>query len=54
MVRENSGIEIGALKPCYRCHGTGYFPEYNHVEDGICFRCRGAKYEQLIDSFPGD
>ena len=34
--------------PCKRCGGYGYFPEYEHVENGICFRCRGEKYEELI------
>lgn len=36
------------LTPCLRCGGTGYFPEYKHVEHGICFRCRGARFEELI------
>ena len=43
------GVDIGSLTPCYRCYGAGWFPEYKHVEAGICFRCRGAKYEELID-----
>jgi hypothetical protein len=34
--------------PCYRCHGAGHFPQFSHVEYGICFRCRGERYEQLI------
>ena len=37
------------LTPCYRCGGKGYLPQYKHVEDGICFRCRGEKYEEYID-----
>lgn len=36
--------------PCVRCHGTGFFPQYKHVEHGICFRCRGCRYEELIPS----
>ena len=40
------------LTPCSRCNGTGYFPEYNHVENGICFRCRGARFEEFIQNFP--
>ena len=31
--------------PCPRCRGAGFFPEYLHVEEGICFRCRGARFE---------
>lgn len=34
--------------PCTRCGGTGYFPEYRHVENGVCFRCRGERYEESI------
>lgn len=33
--------------PCSRCHGTGYFPEYRKIQNGICFRCRGECYEEL-------
>lgn len=34
--------------PCKRCDGMGYFPEYKKVQGGICFRCRGLRYEELI------
>ena len=34
--------------PCHRCQGTGYFPEYRKVQNGICFRCGGARFEELI------
>ena len=27
---------------CMRCGGTGYLPEYNHVEGGVCFACGGS------------
>lgn len=33
---------------CNRCNGAGHFPEYDHVQNGICFRCNGLKYEELI------
>lgn len=26
---------------CDRCGGSGYIPEYKHVENGICFKCWG-------------
>jgi 5-methylcytosine-specific restriction endonuclease McrA len=45
---DENGIEIGSLTPCLRCHGAGWFPEYKHIEEGVCFRCNGAKYEELI------
>ena len=36
------------LTPCSRCGGAGYFPEYRHIQGGVCFRCRGDRYEELI------
>lgn len=47
---ENGFMKEVSLTPCSRCNGTGYFPEYEHVENGICFRCRGARFEELIQS----
>jgi hypothetical protein len=46
---DKNGNKIGELTPCHRCCGAGIFPEYYHVENGICFRCRGARYEELIN-----
>ena len=37
------------LTPCYRCGGTGYFPQWRHIESGICFRCWGMRFEELIN-----
>lgn len=39
---------IDNYKYCTRCYGAGWFPEYTHVQKGICFRCNGARYEQVI------
>lgn len=39
---------LGHYKYCERCHGAGVFPEYSHVQNGICFRCHGLRYEELI------
>ena len=36
--------------PCYRCGGSGYFREYRHILGGICFRCRGLRYEELFNT----
>jgi hypothetical protein len=44
---DKNGSQI-KLTPCHRCHGAGHFPEYNHVQWGICFRCNGNKFEELI------
>jgi len=46
--RDSLGNNIGELTPCSRCGGTGEFPEFYHVEEGICFRCNGAKYDEFI------
>ena len=27
---------------CPKCGGSGYLPEYKHVEHGKCFRCDGT------------
>ena len=45
---DKDGIELDKLNPCSKCFGAGYFPEYKHYYEGICFKCNGAKYEQLI------
>lgn len=34
--------------PCFRCSGIGQFAEFKHIDNGICFRCHGARYEELI------
>lgn len=39
------GNLIGQLTPCARCFGAGYFPEYTHVENGVCFRCDGRRFD---------
>lgn len=32
---------IGLTTICPRCGGSGYLPQYSHVEHGICFKCGG-------------
>ena len=44
----NEQMVVMNYTPCHRCHGTGYFPEYRNIQDGICFRCGGARFEELI------
>jgi hypothetical protein len=44
---DENGKEIGKLKPCPKCFGAGYFPEYNHIQNGVCFECNGAKYKEF-------
>ncbi|MBJ6119018.1 hypothetical protein JAO76_12495 [Pontibacter sp. BT310] len=45
---EDGKTLIANLKPCSRCHGAGSFPEYSHVQSGICFSCGGERYEQPL------
>lgn len=28
---------------CDRCNGQGHIPKYNHISNGICFKCYGKK-----------
>ncbi|TMI72079.1 MAG: hypothetical protein E6H09_11155 [Bacteroidetes bacterium] len=42
------GNDIGDHTCCRRCHGAGEFPQWKHIEGGLCFNCWGAKYEELI------
>lgn len=39
----------GLLTNCPRCAGAGWIPTYKHVSDGICFKCHGARYIELIE-----
>ncbi len=34
---------MGVKVTCDRCNGAGRIPRYNHIECGICFKCRGSK-----------
>lgn len=33
---------------CSRCNGSGYLPQYAHVERGICFKCRGVRGDKFV------
>jgi hypothetical protein len=46
---DKNGQEFRKLTPCFWCHGAGWFPQYKHIEQGICFYGRGAKYKELIE-----
>jgi len=41
-------VALSQVTPCGRCGGTGYIARYKHVEAGLCFRCRGARYDELM------
>jgi hypothetical protein len=36
------------ISPCIRCAGSGYLSHFSHVQGGICFLCRGARYNKRI------
>lgn len=44
---ENMNV-VNKYTPCQRCFGAGWIPEFKHFHAGVCFRCGGAKYEELI------
>lgn len=35
------GKKIADTNVCPRCKGSGYLPQFDHVADGICFKCNG-------------
>lgn len=43
------GNEVGMLTPCTRCLGAGYIPRYSHVENGVCFKCNGGRFEEIMN-----
>jgi hypothetical protein len=47
-VLNHEGEALG-YTPCNRCNGSGSLPEYSHVQSGVCFKCNGARYEELTD-----
>lgn len=44
----NNQLVEEVLIPCSRCGGDGYFEEYKHVDNGICFKCGGSKFEASV------
>ena len=42
-------IKVSEVKQeCRRCGGIGYIPGYSHVENGICFKCRGNSVSRRV------
>ena len=39
------GFTVSKPKPiriiCDRCSGSGSLPQFKHIENGVCFKCRG-------------
>ncbi len=44
-IRDINNNLIRRRTVCSRCYGAGYFPEYNHVQNGVCFKCGGSRFE---------
>ena len=42
----NKKFELCNFTPCERCNGTGYLHEYDYFQNGICFKCNGACFEE--------
>lgn len=40
-ILDESGHRVGLAIICDRCGGSGYLPQYKHVEHGVCFKCSG-------------
>lgn len=47
-VYDNKFKLVDHYQYCERCQGAGFSPEYSHIQSGICFRCNGVRYEELI------
>jgi hypothetical protein len=48
-INNNQFIEINKTNHhCYRCGGIGYLPQFNHVENGICFKCHGDSLDKSV------
>ena len=47
---EDMKISIG-FNTCDRCFGTGFIYEFRHIQNGICFECRGEKYNEPLVRF---
>jgi 5-methylcytosine-specific restriction endonuclease McrA len=45
LVYDEFGKALGDQPDCNRCAGTGYMPEYRHVQNGICFKCGGSGFD---------
>jgi hypothetical protein len=51
---ETKAVKLNLI-PCSRCYGQGILPQFSHHQNGICFKCGGAKYLELhrdIDVLP--
>lgn len=43
---DSSKTKEVSMTKCSKCYGTGHLPQYNHVQNGVCFKCMGSCYEE--------
>ncbi|NBA84777.1 hypothetical protein GVN16_03355 [Emticicia sp. CRIBPO] len=43
------GNNIANYTNCKKCHGLGYISKYDYYQNGVCFRCNGERWEELIN-----
>lgn len=36
------------VRPCSKCGGVGFLSEYNHFQGGVCFKCQGERFENIL------
>lgn len=49
--KNNNKIRVfNSYSICSRCSGTGYLPQFKHVENGVCFKCGGNSVNKTIFS----
>lgn len=44
-LRRSVGHLISNPPICTRCDGEGYITQFQHIEDGVCFRCWGSGHD---------
>lgn len=43
-VLDENGNFVEKRQVCPKCYGAGMFPEYLHVQNGVCFLCNGNRF----------
>lgn len=52
LVYEDSTLKkVANMTPCKRCNGSGWFEEFRHIDNGICYECNGFQYYELIEFY---
>ncbi|RZK27022.1 MAG: hypothetical protein EOO43_00965 [Flavobacterium sp.] len=46
-VYNEDGVAV-EVETCKRCNGSGWFFEYRHVQDGLCFECHGERFSRRL------